>query len=180
MWQWQWLFPWFSPPGVTLRRAIMLDAPRIAAIHAEGFAIGWGTAEIERMLLEGHVADVLVSRGFLGGVVMGGVIMGFAISRVVLDEAELLTIALDREARGRGHGARLLRHHLARVRQAGATALLLEVAADNAAALRLYRGMGFEEFGRRKGYYPGRDGTRRDAVTMRLGIAHLDPTPRPA
>lgn len=175
---WFWLWPWFrmGETGTMMRPASMVDSSRMAAIHAEGFAVGWGRDEIERMVLEGHVADVLVSRALYGEIVTG-----FAISRVVLDEAELLSVALDPEVRGRGLAAPLLRRHAERVRRAGAATLFLEVAADNAPALALYRGLGMEEMGRRKGYYPAHEGTaagRRDALTMRWDLGHLDPTPR--
>lgn len=162
--------------GTTIRPAAMLDCSRMAAIHAEGFAVGWDRSEIEQMLLEGHVADVLVSRALFGEIVTG-----FAISRVVLDEAELLTIALDPEVRGQRLAAPLLRRQAERLRRAGAASLFLEVAADNTPALALYRGLGFAEIGRRKGYYPAVSGPalpRRDALTMRCDISHLDPTPR--
>lgn len=175
---WLWFWPWFRMglSSTTLRSAQAIDAARMAAIHAEGFAVGWDRIEIERMILDGHVADVLVSRA-----VIGEIVTGFAISRVVLDEAELLSIALDREVRGRGLAAPLLRRHAERVRQAGAATLFLEVAADNAPALALYRSFGMVETGRRKGYYPAMEGPsapRRDALTMRWDISHLDPTPR--
>lgn len=175
---WFWLWPWFrmGEAGTTMRPASMVDSSRMAAIHAESFAVGWGRDEIERMVFEGHVADVLVSRALYGEIVTG-----FAISRVVLDEAELLTVALDPEVRGRGLAAPLLKRHAERARRAGATALFLEVAADNAPALALYRSLGMAEIGRRRGYYPPQKGIgtgRRDALTMRWDISHLDPTPR--
>lgn len=173
-----WLWPWFwlGQMHTTFRPASILDSSRIAAIHAESFAIGWDRPEIERMILDRHVADVMVSRAPIGEVVTG-----FAISRVVLDEAELLTIALDREVRGRGFSEALLERHGQRVRQAGATSHFLEVADANAPALALYRKLGFTEIGRRKGYYPGGKGAdvqRQDAITMRRDLSHLDPTPR--
>lgn len=175
---WFWFWPWFRMGQVAtaIRPASMVDASRMAAIHAEGFAVGWHHQEIERMVLEGHIADVIVSQA-----VVGEIVTGFAISRVVLDEAELLSIALDREVRGRGLAMPLLKRHAQRVRRAGAVALFLEVALDNAPALALYRGLGMVEIGRRKGYYPASDGSvlpRRDALTMRWDISHLDPTPR--
>lgn len=180
---WFWLWPWFRSGLAkhTIRRASMLDCGRMAAIHAEGFAIGWEPGDFEQMLVEQVIADVLVSQALIGHVVTG-----FALSRVVLDEAELLTIALDREVRGLGLSAPLLERHMARAAQAGAQAMFLEVADDNAAALTLYRGAGFSEIGRRKGYYPASQGpspghgNRRDALTMRADLSRFDPTPRPA
>lgn len=173
-----WLWPWFwlGQMQTTFRAASIFDSSRIAAIHAESFVIGWDRPEIERMILGGHVADVMISRAPIGEVVTG-----FAISRVVVDEAELLTIALDREVRGRGFSEALLERHAQRVRQAGATVHFLEVAEANAPALSLYRKLGFIEIGRRKGYYPGEPGTaakRQDALTMRRDLTPLDPTPR--
>lgn len=173
-----WLWPWFwlGQLYTTFRPASILDSSRIAAIHAESFAIGWDRSEIERMILDGHVTDVMISRAPIGEVVTG-----FAISRVVLDEAELLTIALDSEVRGRGFSESLLDRHSQRVRQAGATSHFLEVADANEPALALYRKLGFVEIGRRKGYYPNAKGVgaaRHDALTMRRDLSPLDPTPR--
>jgi ribosomal-protein-alanine N-acetyltransferase len=174
---WFWLWRWIEMgQGNVMRPALVRDGARMAAIHAEGFAVGWDHQEIQQMMLTGDIADVLVSQA-----VFGEIVTGFAISRVVLDEAELLSIALDREVRGRGLAAPLLRRHAERVRRAGAASLFLEVAADNAPALALYRGLGMVEIGRRKGYYPALEATpqaRRDALTMRWDISHLDPTPR--
>ncbi|MBN8533479.1 MAG: GNAT family N-acetyltransferase [Rhizobiales bacterium] len=144
-------------------------------IHASGFAQGWARGELEQMIVSAnYAADVLVSRGLVGDVVSG-----FAISRIVAGEAELLTIVLEPETRGRGLSAELLGAHLLSVRRAGGEKLFLEVAADNAPALALYRKAGFEEIGRRKGYYPARNGVpHRDALTMRADLSDLDPTPR--
>ena len=51
-------------------------------------------------------------------------------------------------------------------RAAGATQIFLEVRPSNEAALALYKKVGFEMIGRRKGYYPALNG-REDAVVMR-------------
>ena len=42
---------------------------------------------------------------------------------------------------------------MATAQRSGAEAMFLEVAADNAAALALYRGAGFTQAGLRRGYY---------------------------
>jgi ribosomal-protein-alanine N-acetyltransferase len=164
-----------GPPSITFRAAIATDSWRMTEIHASGFAQGWGRGDLEQMILSsGHVADVQVSRGFVGEYVTG-----FAISRIVAGEAELLTIVLEPETRGRGLAGDLLAHHASSVRKAGGEMLFLEVAADNAPALALYRKAGFHEIGRRKGYYPAKTGApRRDALTMRADLSGLDPTPR--
>lgn len=173
---WFWLWPWFRFGFAqhSLRRASVLDAGRMAAIHAEGFSIGWSREEFEQMILERAIADVLVSQAPFGPIVTG-----FAISRVVEDEAELLSIALDSEIRGLGLSAPLLDRHMGQAAQAGAQNMFLEVADDNPAAIALYRQAGFTEIGRRKNYYPGTPGgDRRDALTMQADLGRFDPTPR--
>lgn len=175
MWSWFWPWTWWMGGLATATRpALMSDSWRMAKIHATGFAHGWDRIDMERMLLDGHVSDVQVSQALIGEVVTG-----FAISRVVAGEAELLTIALDPETRGRGLAKPLLAGHAQSVRRAGGEALFLEVAEDNVPALALYRGMGFREIGRRKAYYPPIEGgKRRDALTMQADLSALDPTPR--
>ena len=95
---------------------------------------------------------------------------GCALLRVVADEAELLTIARDPIARGQGVGARLLDACLAEAGARGAHRLYLEVAAGNAAAIRLYRGRGFRCDGERAGYYAGMQAAA-DALLMSCKIA---------
>jgi ribosomal-protein-alanine N-acetyltransferase len=145
----------------------------MAEIHAGGFAIGWSRSDLENMMLSGDVADVQVSRAWIGEIVTG-----FAISRVAAGEAELLSIALDPETRGKGQARALLEFHLHNVRRAGAEEIFLEVSEDNEPALRLYRALAFKPIGRRKGYYANRGGRRLDAITMRRDLSGLDPTPR--
>ena len=47
----------------------------------------------------------------------------------------------------------------------GAKEMFLEVRASNVAAIGIYECAGFNETGRRKGYYPA-DGGREDAILM--------------
>lgn len=172
------ILPWLGlrPFETRIRAGVMGDCGRLAQIHAEGFAHPWDRLEFERMLSQGAVLDLLISQG-----IFGEIATGLAISQIVAGEAELFSIVLDREVRGRHLAAPLLQAHAARLRRAGAECLFLEVAADNAPALALYRHLGFADIGRRKGYYPGESAgsARRDALTMRLDLSHLDPTPRP-
>lgn len=95
----------------------------------------------------------------------GGGLSGYA--GVVLGgaEAEVATIAVARTAQGRGLGRTLLDALVDRAARAGATSVLLEVRADNPAAIRLYAQTGFERIAVRRNYYqpPGVD-----AVVMRL------------
>jgi ribosomal-protein-alanine N-acetyltransferase len=49
--------------------------------------------------------------------------------------------------------------------------LFLEVATDNVTAQSLYCTLGFDEVGRREGYYVRSDGSRVSAFTMRCDLA---------
>lgn len=92
---------------------------------------------------------------------------GFLLGRIVGDEAELLTLAVAPEARGQGEGRALVRRFLEDCSVRGAAAVFLEVAADNAAAIRLYRATGWSQVGQRRNYYaPGLD-----ALVMRQDLA---------
>lgn len=88
---------------------------------------------------------------------------GFAIGRSVAGEAELVTIAVDPAARRQGTARGLLAAFEAR---AMAERCFLEVAADNVAAIALYRASGWQEVGRRSAYYSRPDGPAVDALTM--------------
>ncbi len=89
---------------------------------------------------------------------------GFLLGRVIADEAELLTLAVDPAHRRRGIAARLLARFKDRAATLGAVTAFLEVAADNRAARALYVGAGWTQAGSRRGYYaPGVD-----AVVMTL------------
>lgn len=97
-------------------------------------------------------------------------ILGFIISRRVLDEAEVLTIAVAPEHRRSGVGAALLEFHLATLALQRVSRLFLEVDEGNASARALYAKFGFVEMGRREGYYRTSDGKRATALTMRKDV----------
>jgi ribosomal-protein-alanine N-acetyltransferase len=89
---------------------------------------------------------------------------GFAMVRSVLDETELLLLAVSPRFRRHGVGAALLRAVIADAQAAGVTRLHLEVRANND-AVRLYTRHGFTRTGVRSRYYRGRDGQAFDAHT---------------
>lgn len=71
-----------------------------------------------------------------------------------LDEAEILDVVVAPAWRRRGIGARLVNSLLVRLWARGLRTATLEVREGNAAALALYRRLGFAVAGRRPGYYP--------------------------
>ncbi len=135
-------------------------AEALAKIHAGAFARPWSAVEFERMLADDHVtADGLfVLRKPEPG--------GFVLSRRIGDEAEILSVAIAPDLRGRNCGRPLLAGHLESLAREAVRGIHLEVEEGNVRALALYRRVGFQEVGRRGGYYLKPDGSRATALTM--------------
>ena len=77
--------------------------------------------------------------------------------RIMVDEAELLTLIVHPDRRRAGSARRLLDAFDATARERGARRAFLEVSAVNGAALGLYAATGWHEVGRRPGYYASTD-----------------------
>jgi [ribosomal protein S18]-alanine N-acetyltransferase len=92
-------------------------------------------------------------------------LVGYAGLMVPGPEADVQTVAVSPSVQGRGVGGMLLDALIRQARDRGATTLLLEVRADNPAAIALYRGRGFERIAIRRRYYQPEDV---DAWVMRL------------
>jgi ribosomal-protein-alanine N-acetyltransferase len=97
---------------------------------------------------------------------------GFALSRLLIDDAELLLLAVDPAWRKRGLASALIDHTAGIAADRGAQRLLLEVREGNH-ALSLYERTGFSPIGRRRGYYRGGDGTIHDALTLARPVGRL-------
>ena len=82
-------------------------------------------------------------------------------------ESDIQTIAVAEEARGQGLGRVLMLTLINEARKRGARETFLEVRADNPGAQHLYRSLGFEDLGVRRGYYQP---DNVDAIVMRLPI----------
>ncbi|MFC4146211.1 ribosomal protein S18-alanine N-acetyltransferase [Micromonospora mangrovi] len=83
-----------------------------------------------------------------------GAVLGYAgLAVAPPDEAWVQNIAVRRDVQRRGVGRLLLEALLAEAARRGARSTLLEVAADNGPAQRLYATYGFEPIGVRRGYY---------------------------
>jgi ribosomal-protein-alanine N-acetyltransferase len=91
--------------------------------------------------------------------------IGFALTRLLIDEAELLLLAVDPDWRQQGVASALIDRTAADAAARGAHRLLLEVR-DGNQALCLYQRQRFGQIGRRRGYYRGTDCTVHDALTL--------------
>lgn len=128
----------------------------LAEIHASSMEVPtqWSAADFEDLLAAPGVFLVSAEKG-----------AGFALGRAVLDEAELLTIAVLPSHQRQGLGRKCLARFETAAHDHGAKAAHLEVAASNLAARALYAKCGWTDSGLRRGYYGTAEG-RIDAILM--------------
>ena len=148
---------------MTLEPIDVGQAVDLAALHATSFDTPWNAADI---------AELLEGPGGFGVVVLDEMLTpaGFILARVIVDEAEILTLAVAPAARRQGLARALVEAVAGLARARGAASLFLEVAADNPAAIGLYKSTEFAEVGGRRGYYARKDGLPVDAVVMRRDL----------
>ena len=90
-------------------------------------------------------------------------IVGFAGIKMVLDEADIMNIAVKKDYRRQGIATLLLNHILNICKENGIKTVNLEVNEENFSAISLYQKFGFKECGRRKQYYDN----KYDAILMK-------------
>lgn len=155
-----------APTLTLLRQGSATDLAAVAPVMEAAFdprhGEAWTSAQCLGMLALPGVWLTLAEAG-------DGVVVGFSLSRVTVDEAELLLIAVDPAHRRQGVGSALLRGVIADAQTRGAKRLHLEVRADNP-AVALYRAYRFTKVGERREYYRGSDGRRRDAHSYALPL----------
>jgi [ribosomal protein S18]-alanine N-acetyltransferase len=144
--------------AVRLSRFRWWHIDQVLPIEADLFgAEQWSPAMFWNELAHGH--------HYLVATDDDGTVLGYAgLTVTPPDEAWVQNIAVRRDAQRRGIGRLLLQALLAEADRRGARSTLLEVAADNAPAQRLYATYGFEPIGVRRGYYQP---SNTDALVMR-------------
>ena len=130
---------------MTIRSMLPADVPQIAALERLCFSDPWS---------EGSVAGELENELSLW-LVAGedGVVLGYVGSQSVPPDCDILNLAVAPGARRRHIGRQLLQALLDALHRRGIERVFLEVRPTNAPARALYAAFGFEEVGRRKGYY---------------------------
>lgn len=94
-------------------------------------------------------------------------VLGFALYRTILDDSELLLLAVAPAAQGKGVGGKLLCHFIDHAKKNGANRIHLEVR-DGNPAIGMYEAAGFTQSNRRPNYYRGADGKSYDALSFTL------------
>lgn len=94
----------------------------------------------------------------------GDSVVGYVGSQSVLDQADMMNIAVAETHRGRGIGVQLVESLIDALNKRGVRALLLEVRASNQPAQGLYEKLGFVQVGIRPNYYTK---PKEDALILR-------------
>ncbi|MGH7583296.1 MAG: ribosomal protein S18-alanine N-acetyltransferase [Gemmatimonadales bacterium] len=128
-----------------LRSARPADAGALAVLERAAFGDPWSVAQL-RNALAGPSAVALVAE-------QESTIVGYVLGRVVVDQAEVLSIATMPDRRRLGIGRRLLDAMLGELARHGAHSVWLEVRESNLAARKLYQDSGFVADGIRRDYY---------------------------
>lgn len=144
------------------------SAAQIAELHAKIFAKSWPEPVINDLLAQtGALAFIAQSLGKPSTALPA---VGFIIGRLAADEVEILTFGVARQFRNQGIGWQLLATLCEAARQNNASKILIEVAAENHTAIRLYHKRGFAAVGRRPGYYTTVGGSAKDAIIMQFAL----------
>lgn len=150
---------WMAPMGLHIEPAEPRDADAVANLHAKSFYRGWPRQDIEAYLIDRDTPTLVACDARRR-------IAGFAMLRLLGDDVELMTIAVAPKFRGKGVGEALLRACFEDLMMTAGKRMVLEVAADNPAAIRLYRKLGFQKISERKGYYARANGEPATALVM--------------
>lgn len=147
----------------TFRAVSEADASCLASLHARSVTNPWRSEEMRQLIEKDNILSFLV--------VHEGVEAGFVMLSLAADEAEIVMLAILPCKRRLGLGRALLDHAFVAAKTLKAQKLLLEVAEDNTPARELYANLGFNEIGRRIGYY-ARDPSPVDALILAKPLTH--------
>ncbi|MEH6388721.1 ribosomal protein S18-alanine N-acetyltransferase [Pseudomonas profundi] len=99
----------------------------------------------------------------------GATQVGHGVLSAAAQESHLLNLTVRPDCQGRGYGLRMLEQLMERAKHRDAEVAFLEVRESNISAIRLYENFGFNEIGRRRGYYPAAQG-QEDALVMAFSL----------
>ena len=127
-------------------------------------------AELEKICFsdpwsEKSVASELQNKLSLWLVAVDGeTVVGYVGSQTVIDETDMMNVAVHPDYRRQGIAESLVEKLVEELEAIGSRALTLEVRASNAPAIRLYEKLGFLQVGLRKNYYRN---PKEDALILR-------------
>ena len=139
------------------------DLERIDEISRVSLPQAWSRESLQAELDEPARARFLV-------VEAEGQVIGFIHWRLVLDEGQIMNLAVNPDNRRHGAGRALLDAAVRSASESGAATMVLEVREGSAAALGLYRSAGFVVIAVRRGYYSDNG---ENALFMQRSFVHV-------
>ena len=129
---------------ITIEKMSREHLSEVASIEEMSFSLPWSLESLELMLTEQASALVALEDGR---------VLGYVGMMCVLDEGQIINVAVHPDARRRGVGRSLMEAAETYAKERGIVFLSLEVRESNIAARSLYSSLGWEEQGIRKGFY---------------------------
>jgi ribosomal-protein-alanine N-acetyltransferase len=127
-----------------IRPATPADVTALVAIERASFSDPWSAHDFRECIVAKVAALVAVR---------GTEVTGYVVAHAAADEGEILNLAVGAAHQRRGVARALVRDTLVELAARGARTVYLEVRESNAAARRLYEGLGFVVHARRAHYY---------------------------
>lgn len=118
---------------------------QIAALEKQCFSDPWSENSVASEL-ENPLSLWLIAEE-------DGAVCGYVGSQTVLDETDMMNIAVHPDFRRKGIAAALITELVSRLKARGSRVLRLEVRESNFSAIALYEALGFTQLGLRKNYY---------------------------
>jgi ribosomal-protein-alanine N-acetyltransferase len=153
-----------SKPELEVLKLANDQSYSVAELHTLLFKRGWDEVECSSLLAQNSGV------GFYARPIDRKNLHGFVLSRVVADEAEILSIGTDEALQKQGIGWRLMQAAIGEASQRGAEKMFLEVDENNIPAVKLYQKIGFQTVGERKAYYDNGGETRSNALVLELKL----------
>ena len=138
----------------SVREASKADIPKLIELEKLCFSDPW-TAN----LFEDEMDNPLVTYHLY---FHGDKLIGYIGFLVVVDECQINNVAVHPDYRRKGMGKEMVGNVIRQTEEEGIKFWLLEVRANNEAAIMLYEGFGFVNVGLRRNYY----GEGEDAILM--------------
>ena len=132
------------------------DIPQLAALEKQCFSDPWSVSAFEYELNNPLSLWLVAAEG--------DTVAGYVGSQTVIDESDMMNIAVRPDFRRQGIAENLIESLIIMLNTRQSKSLTLEVRVSNTPAIRLYEKMGFIQVGRRPGYYRN---PREDAYILR-------------
>lgn len=150
--------------GIKIRRMTLQDVEEVMVVERRSFTAPWSRQAFMTELVDNQFARYVVAEH-------NGRVVGYAGVWIIIDEGHVTNIAVDPDYRGLHLGETLLRSLMSICLAQGGRRMTLEVRVTNHVAQQLYRKLGFEGVGVRKGYYTDNN---EDALIMWADLPPLE------